>query len=286
MTSVDEATPGQELEQLVDALERSQATIAGLEESQRRAAEGYGAAIEALHREAFRRVIRALRADPAALAAMKRAAGDALVYSVLRRLELVKPSLDERVHEALASVRPMLAAHGGDVALRRLAPPVVEVEMTGACDGCSAAGLTFQAGIRKALKEACPELTEVVLANARPAARGDRPMVSPFARAGGGWVRACELRDLPDGRLRNIELDGESFVLHRRDRSVVCYLDVCAHLGRPIHDGHVEDGVLQCRHHGFRYDLATGACLDAPSIRLQAQAVRIVDDRVEIRLPT
>ena len=51
-----------------------------------------------------------------------------------------------------------------------------------------------------------------------------------------------------------------------------------------IHDGEIEDGIITCPYHQFRYDLATGECLTAPAVQLQAHAVRIVGTRVEVRL--
>ncbi|MFX9377565.1 hypothetical protein ABTO33_18710, partial [Acinetobacter baumannii] len=85
------------------------------DENQQAAVGAYKLAIEQLHGEALRRLIRSLKTDPAALVAMKNARADEIVYAVLRRHEIVKPSLNERVEAALDGVRPMLASHGGDV---------------------------------------------------------------------------------------------------------------------------------------------------------------------------
>ena len=62
------------------------------------------------------------------------AVADEVVYAVLRRHDIVKPSLNERVEAALEGVRPMLASHGGDVELVKVKPPSVEVRFIGACE--------------------------------------------------------------------------------------------------------------------------------------------------------
>ena len=94
------------------------------------------------HREPARRGLAPAGAcaegEPAAVAAMKAVLADDLVYAVFRRHGIVKPSLSERVEAALASVRPMLATHGGDVELVACSPPMAEVRFLGACDGCPA----------------------------------------------------------------------------------------------------------------------------------------------------
>jgi Fe-S cluster biogenesis protein NfuA len=174
------------LADLVADIARLEGTFAGWEPEQRASVAAYKRAIEALHAEALRRLVRACKSEPAALAALRTAAGDEVVYAVMRQLGLLKPSLDERVGVALESVRPMLASHGGDVELLRVAPPRVELRFLGACDGCASSGVTFRAGVEEAVRDACPEITEVVeVRGTRSAPVAASPaageLVSPFA---------------------------------------------------------------------------------------------------------
>jgi Fe-S cluster biogenesis protein NfuA/nitrite reductase/ring-hydroxylating ferredoxin subunit len=286
MNAIDPApTQRQDLAGLLGDLERLEALFATWDQVPRSAVEAYRRAIDALHAEALARLIRTLRAQPAALAAMKEAVGDEVVYAVLRYHELVRPSLNERVETALASVRPMLASHGGDVQVVKIEPPAIEVRLTGACDGCAASALTFQAGIRKAIQEACPEITEIVQARGGPARHDE--FQSPFASGGSGtWLSACVTSEIPDGGIRPMQIGGQKFVLFRRGVAVTCFQDACAHLGLPLHEGGIEEGIITCPHHGFRYDLASGKCLTAPEVQLHMHAVRVLGDRVEVRFAT
>ena len=70
--------------------------------------------------------------------------------------------MKEKVEAALAKVRPMLLADGGDVQLVDVADGVVKVKLTGACGGCPMAPMTLKGGIERALKEEVPEVKEVV----------------------------------------------------------------------------------------------------------------------------
>ena len=72
--------------------------------------------IEELNAEAFKRLIKALKADEAAAAALRKAVRDPLVYQVLLFHGIVKEPLEHRVARALEAVRPALKQHGGDVA--------------------------------------------------------------------------------------------------------------------------------------------------------------------------
>ena len=171
------------LSELVDDIARLEDTFAGWEPGQRADVAAYKRAIEALHAEALRRLVRACKPEPAALAALRTAAGDEVVYAVMRQLGLLRPSLDERIAVALDGVRPMLASHGGDVELVRITPPRIEVRFLGACNGCASSALTFHAGVQEAVLDACPEITEVVEVRGAHGGAAPAGLVSPFALA-------------------------------------------------------------------------------------------------------
>jgi nitrite reductase/ring-hydroxylating ferredoxin subunit len=65
---------------------------------------------------------------------------------------------------------------------------------------------------------------------------------------------------------------------------VSCVDNVCAHLGMPLEMGEVRDGILTCPYHGFQYLLETGECMTVPEVQLKVHAVRVVGDKVEVRL--
>lgn len=289
MSVVEKIMSGRnDIAHLVGDIERLEMIFEGWEDTPRGAAKAYGLAIEALNGEALRRLIAALKHDPAALAAMKSAAADEVVYAVLRRHGIVKPSLTERVEAALESIRPMLASHGGDVELVSVVPPSIEVRFTGSCDGCPASQLTFHAGVKKAVEEACPEITEIlqVKGTAVTGTNGESVrFVSPFALGSGGrWHLAAKLHDIPEGGIKAQLLEGEKILLSRRGSIVTCFQNACAHLGLALDGGDVEEGIITCPYHHFRYDLASGECLTAPAVQLQSHAVRVIGNRVEVRL--
>ncbi|MEC9492120.1 NifU family protein [Flexistipes sp.] len=71
--------------------------------------------------------------------------------------------MKERVEEVLQKVRPSLQADGGDVELIDVSDEgVVKVQLTGACGSCPFSTMTLKHGIEMRLKEAIPEVKEVV----------------------------------------------------------------------------------------------------------------------------
>lgn len=280
-------SPG--LESYTRDIDRLETIVAGWDDNQQATVFAYRRAIEALHKEGFRRLLAEIKGEPAAMKAMRGAVADEVVYAVLRHLELVKPSLQERVEGALESVRPMLASHGGGVELVAIKPPeTVEVRFTGACNGCPASMLTFVAGVKSAIETACPEITNIVQLKGSLNGNGSAEainFVSPFAiNQKGGWSFAANLDDVPEGGLAPLTISGRSVILSRNGAVIACFENACAHLGMPIDMGEVVDGIVTCPHHGFQYDLRSGECLTIPEVALQSHAVRVVGRRVEIRL--
>jgi nitrite reductase/ring-hydroxylating ferredoxin subunit len=109
--------------------------------------------------------------------------------------------------------------------------------------------------------------------------------VSPFdLNRGGSWRRAGELAQIPDSGVRAFDVGGASQLFARSGRVVTCFDNACAHLGMPLDDAQVERGVLTCPHHGFQYSLVSGHCITAPSVRLNSRAVRMIGDRIEVRM--
>jgi len=278
--------PDDSLALLTGDIARLEAIFDSWDETPHNAVIAYRGAIEALHGEALRRMIRSLKGDPAAMSALMEAAGDEVVYAVLRHFGILKPSLSERVEAALDDVRPMLASHGGSVELVSINPPAIEVRFTGACDGCPASALTFHAGVKKAVENACPEITEILQVKGKSNGTGETVrFVSPFALGTfGDWHDVCRLADIPDGGIRPAEFGGAHVILFRRGSVVTCFEDACAHLGLDIGTGEVAEGIITCPHHGFQYDLASGECLTAPEVQLQPHAVKVTGVRVEVRL--
>ena len=68
----------------------------------------------------------------------------------------------DEVEAALARVRPMLQADGGDVELVEITEEgVVKVRLRGACGTCPMAQMTLKMGIERYLKKEVPEVKAV-----------------------------------------------------------------------------------------------------------------------------
>lgn len=93
-----------------------------------------------------------------------------------RNIELTG-DLADKVRQLLAeAVNPSLAAHGGFADLVGVEDTTVFITMGGGCQGCSMSAATLREGIQVAIKEAIPEVTDVVDVTDHEA--GDNPFYS------------------------------------------------------------------------------------------------------------
>jgi Fe-S cluster biogenesis protein NfuA len=68
----------------------------------------------------------------------------------------------ENVERVLDELRPYLMADGGNVEIVEIDGPIVKVRLQGACGSCPSSTMTLKMGIERKLREAIPEVTEVV----------------------------------------------------------------------------------------------------------------------------
>lgn len=93
-----------------------------------------------------------------------------------RKVELTG-DVAEKVQQLLAeSINPSLASHGGYAALAGVEGSTVFLTMGGGCQGCAMSAATLRQGIQVAIKEAIPEVTDVV--DVTDHAAGDDPFYS------------------------------------------------------------------------------------------------------------
>jgi Fe-S cluster biogenesis protein NfuA len=83
---------------------------------------------------------------------------DGVVSSLLLIHGLYPISLEERVVEALDSVRPFLASHGGNVELLGVEEGVARLRLVGSCDGCPASAATLENALKEAIDATAPDL--------------------------------------------------------------------------------------------------------------------------------
>jgi Fe-S cluster biogenesis protein NfuA/nitrite reductase/ring-hydroxylating ferredoxin subunit len=217
------------------------------------------ASIIELYGEGLTRIVREL-AEQAEEALLLRLAGDGVVGSLMLIHDLYPVPLETRVEDALASVRPYMESHGGDVQLLRLEDGVAYLKLVGHCHGCPASAATLELAIKEALDEAAPDLLGLEVegvAEAKPvrkplaivSASADQPASPP------GWLPLDQAGEIEPGAFRTLTLEGVDLVVANVDGNVLAYRDRCAACEATLSDATLAGSFLTCAACGCAFDL-------------------------------
>jgi Fe-S cluster biogenesis protein NfuA len=70
-------------------------------------------------------------------------------------------TVEKRVQDALAEIKPQIQADGGDIDLVAVENNTVKVRLRGACVGCPMSALTLKQGVERIIKQKVPEIQSV-----------------------------------------------------------------------------------------------------------------------------
>ncbi len=79
-----------------------------------------------------------------------------------KHLELTGTVVEQVEQLLKEQINPSLASHGGYAELKGVEGNKVYVTMGGGCQGCAVSSMTLRDGIARSIKEAIPEITEVI----------------------------------------------------------------------------------------------------------------------------
>jgi nitrite reductase (NADH) small subunit/3-phenylpropionate/trans-cinnamate dioxygenase ferredoxin subunit len=95
----------------------------------------------------------------------------------------------------------------------------------------------------------------------------------------------CRLGELAEGEGKTVIVAGKLVAVFRCGAVVHAIDDMCPHMGASLAGGAVEDGIVTCPWHAWRFRLQDGAWADNPRIKIGTYAVRLVGDEVQIEVP-
>lgn len=91
------------------------------------------------------------------------------------------------------------------------------------------------------------------------------------------YERAIPASELWEGDMTRVLLGGRRILLVRWEGKVRAFEDRCAHLGLPLSDGRLKEGVITCRAHEYQYDARTGRGINPRTTCLRPYPVAYED---------
>jgi nitrite reductase/ring-hydroxylating ferredoxin subunit len=96
------------------------------------------------------------------------------------------------------------------------------------------------------------------------------------------FVPVCDLAALEREGRRRVTVDGRAIALFHHEGAVRAVDNRCPHMGFPLDEGTVEDGVLTCHWHHARFELDCGATFDPWADDVQSYPVAVADGVVHV----
>jgi nitrite reductase (NADH) small subunit/3-phenylpropionate/trans-cinnamate dioxygenase ferredoxin subunit len=94
----------------------------------------------------------------------------------------------------------------------------------------------------------------------------------------------CRVEDLPEGQSKTIAVGNKLVAVFCHKGGYFAIDDLCPHMGSSLSDGHVEDGIVTCSWHAWRFRLSDGAWADNPRLKIGCYPVRVEDDEIQIQV--
>ena len=95
----------------------------------------------------------------------------------------------------------------------------------------------------------------------------------------------CKVSELPEGEGKTVEVANKLVAVFRVGDQFHAIDDVCPHMGASLSDGWVENGVVTCPLHYWRFRLADGAWADNPKVKTGCYAVHVEGEEIQLELP-
>ncbi len=98
------------------------------------------------------------------------------------------------------------------------------------------------------------------------------------------YVKVMEEEELPPGKSAIISAGDEEIALFNYKGKYYAIANKCLHRGSPLGEGRIEEGVIICPGHEWRYDLTTGVCRQNPFMKTKIYPVRLHKGKIRIGL--
>ena len=266
-----------EPEQLIARVQQLTGRLEDLDEPAcRELAEELTSAVVQMYGAGLERIVEL--ADPGTRDAMS---NDSLVAGLLMIHDLYPVPIEERVAQALDTVRPYMESHGGNVELLGIENGIARLRLEGSCKSCRASSSTLELAVRQALEEAAPDLLGM---DVEGVVEEDEVtgMALPMANGAPSW-HTLDIA-APDA-LTATAIDDVPLFVANVDGTLLAYRNKCADCGGALDGGALDAGALKCPGCGRGYFLPqAGRSMDDDHLQLQPIPLLHDAERIKVAL--
>ncbi|GIW99435.1 MAG: nitrite reductase [Pirellulaceae bacterium] len=112
-----------------------------------------------------------------------------------------------------------------------------------------------------------------------------QPQLFPDSEDAGTYVTVAHVGDIPEGRGRAYPVGKRMIAIFYQGGRYYAIDDFCPHQGASLAEGYLDGCTVACPLHHWRFSIEDGTWLDNTRIKIDAFPVRVVDDKIQVRLP-
>jgi nitrite reductase/ring-hydroxylating ferredoxin subunit len=98
-------------------------------------------------------------------------------------------------------------------------------------------------------------------------------------------TRVAGVDEIADGQGRVVDIAGRTLALFKVGGTFYAIDNSCPHRGGPLGEGDLEDGIVLCPWHAWRWDVRTGRNANNPAVTVACYAVSVEGGGVFVEVP-
>jgi nitrite reductase (NADH) small subunit/3-phenylpropionate/trans-cinnamate dioxygenase ferredoxin subunit len=98
-------------------------------------------------------------------------------------------------------------------------------------------------------------------------------------------ISVAQVGEIADGEAKTISDRGKRVSVFRVGEQYFAIDDMCPHMGASLAGGLVDNGIVTCPWHYWRFRLADGAWADNPRIKIGSYRVLVEGNEIRLELP-
>ena len=100
----------------------------------------------------------------------------------------------------------------------------------------------------------------------------------------GRWIRVAKAYDIPAGEQATVDAEGTPIAIFNIDGVYHAISDICIHLGASLGEGWLDDHLIICPWHGWRFDVRTGASDFSDQVCIKHYEVTVKETELYVHL--
>jgi nitrite reductase (NADH) small subunit/3-phenylpropionate/trans-cinnamate dioxygenase ferredoxin subunit len=88
--------------------------------------------------------------------------------------------------------------------------------------------------------------------------------------------------DIPAGEGRTVQVGNKLIAVFNDGGRYFAIDDTCPHMGASLSEGCLENGIVTCSWHAWRFRVADGTWADNPRIKIGSYPVRVEGDAIQV----